>query len=136
MIFRSRLKSILATAPAAANTDVRLSLGLRKRYLLWISSRVSIAHHRHRICDTEKQRSLSRPFGFSWHPWVEPRRDRATTTTRTHAAGYISGWGNRTAFKTPKLRLDFLVTLGLMNDFLPAEGGIRVPLCVAAVASA
>lgn len=111
MMLRSRLKSILQTAPAATalcNRDVKLSADLRERYLQWIFPPVSIAHHRRRhhhrrrrrVCDSEEQRSLSRLLWLSWHPLVEPCSDRAiqrAPRTDAAAAGYISGDGSRRA---------------------------------------
>lgn len=140
MILRSRLISILATAPPATklcNRDVQISLGLRKRYLMWIFPPVSIAHHHCRrrcVCDSEEQRFLSRLLWFSWHPWQEPCSDRAVTTSHSQAARYISGEISLPA-KTPNLWVVLLLTLRLSNDVFLAGDSPCVPLCVTAVAS-
>lgn len=121
MILRSRLMSILKTAPPATklcNRDVQLSSGLRNRYLTWTFPAVSIAHHhcrRRRVCDSEEQRFLSLLLWFSRHHWEEPCSDRAVTTTHSPAAGYISEEISLHA-KAPNLQIVLPVPLRLISD--------------------
>lgn len=126
MIFRSRLKSIFSTAPAATlrcNRDVQLSAGLRKRYLMWIFPPVSIAHRRRRcVCDSEEQRSLSRLFWFSWHCRSQPCSDQAISTSHTCVAAsrYIA---RCTACKPQVSGLVFPVAPRLLGAFSLAGDG-------------